>query len=207
MAAFSFREAVSIMNFLNSNLRIRREIGVRRRRFCARMEVGELGTILVLSSACRTTGGTQMREAMAAETKYPNAGNGDPVVPIRQTILLVEDEDMVRGLMCEVLEREGYRVLACSNPAEGIEESQRHAGQIDLLLTDVVMPGMNGREMADRIHEIMPQLRVVFMSGYTQQALTQQGEVDPKFEYLQKPFTLKSLTQKLVTMLEKKATN
>jgi CheY-like chemotaxis protein len=122
---------------------------------------------------------------------------------MKQTILLVEDEDMVRGLMSEVLEREGYRVLACSHPAEGIAECRRHGGEIDLLLTDVVMPGMNGREMADRIHEFLPQLRVVFMSGYTEHALTQEGRVDPQFEYLQKPFTLKSLTEKLAKVLGK----
>jgi len=120
---------------------------------------------------------------------------------MKRTILLVEDEEMVRRLMCEVLEREGYRVLACSHPAEGIKESKRYSGQIDLLLTDVVMPGMNGREMADRIHETLPHLRVVFMSGYTEHALTQEGQVDPNFEYLQKPFTLKSLTQKLAKVL------
>jgi CheY-like chemotaxis protein len=142
-----------------------------------------------------------MREAIAAGNEYPNEGNAGHEGPVKQTILLVEDEDMVRALMCEVLEREGYQVVACSHPAEGIEESKRHRGQIDLLLTDVVMPGMNGREMADRIHEIMPQLRVVFMSGYTEHALTQEGQVDPQFEYLQKPFTLKSLTQKLAKVL------
>jgi two-component system cell cycle sensor histidine kinase/response regulator CckA len=144
-----------------------------------------------------------MRETIAAESQAANAGNGEYEGPMRQTILLVEDEDMVRGLMCEVLEQEGYEVLACSAPAEAIEVSRRHDRPIDLLLTDVVMPGMNGREMADRIHEILPQLQVVFMSGYTEHALTHDGQVDPKIEYLQKPFTLKALTQKLAKVLRK----
>lgn len=144
-----------------------------------------------------------MREAIAAESQTWNAGNGGHEGPMRLTILLVEDEDMVRGLMCEVLEQEGYDVLACSTPAEAIEVSRQHDRPIDLLLTDVVMPGMNGREMAERIHEFLPQLRVVFMSGYTEHALTQEGQVDPKFEYLQKPFTLKALTQKLAKVLRK----
>jgi CheY-like chemotaxis protein len=122
---------------------------------------------------------------------------------MRQTILLVEDEEMVRGLMCEVLDQQGYEVLACSTPAEAIEVSRRLEGSIDLLLTDVVMPGMNGREMAERIHEFLPQLQVVFMSGYTEHALTHDGQVDPKVEYLQKPFTLKTLTQKLEKVLRK----
>jgi CheY-like chemotaxis protein len=142
-----------------------------------------------------------MREAIAGERQSPNAWNGDYEGPRKQTVLLVEDEDMVRELMCEVLEREGYEVLACGHPAEGIEVSKRLGRQIDLLLTDVVMPGMNGREMADRIHTILPQLRVVFMSGYTEHALTQNGQVDPEVEYLQKPFTLQALTQKLDKVL------
>ncbi len=120
---------------------------------------------------------------------------------VPQTILLVEDEEMVRGLMCEVLEQEGYNVLSCSDPTEGIEVSQRHPGEIDLLLTDVVMPGMNGRDMANRIRKIIPELRVVFMSGYAEHVLTRDGAVDPQFEYLQKPFTLQTLTRKLARVL------
>lgn len=120
---------------------------------------------------------------------------------MKQTILLVEDEEMIRSLMMEVLERAGYRVLACSHPKEGIEVSREHGGKIDLLLTDVVMPGMNGREMANRIREILPEIRVVFMSGYTDHALTADGPIDSTFEYLQKPFTLKTLTQKMAEVL------
>ncbi len=127
-----------------------------------------------------------------------NAG-GEGRMP--QTILLVEDEEMVRGLMCEVLEREGYNVLPCSDPKEGIEASKRHSGEIDLLLTDVVMPGMNGCDMANRILEIIPELQVVFMSGYPEHALTRDGKVDPHCEYLQKPFTLQTLTRKLARLL------
>jgi CheY-like chemotaxis protein len=123
----------------------------------------------------------------------------------KHTILLVEDEDMVRGLLHEVLVRVGYKVLACANPAEGIEACLRHSGAIDLLLTDVVMPGMNGREMANQILEILPELRVVFMSGYTEQvALQQEGHVGSQVEYLQKPFTLKTLTQKIGCILGSK---
>jgi two-component system, cell cycle sensor histidine kinase and response regulator CckA len=142
-----------------------------------------------------------MLETSGGAKEFPNAGTGDQKKPIRQTILLVEDEEMVRELMCEVLERAGYAVLPCANPKEGIEVSNRHRDHIDLLLTDVVMPGMNGREMANRIQENLPRLRVVFMSGYTEHALTQDGQVDPNFEYLQKPFTLKTLTQKLAKVL------
>ncbi len=115
--------------------------------------------------------------------------------------MLVEDEEMVRGLICEVLERQGYKVFSCSTPKEGIELSQLHCGEIDLLLTDVVMPGMNGCEMANRILEIIPEVRVVFMSGYTKDALSHDGEIDVQVEYLQKPFTLQTLTRKLARVL------
>lgn len=127
--------------------------------------------------------------------------DSSPTEPRKQTILLVEDEEMVRGLVCEVLRREGYRVLTCSNAAEGIETSKRYGQGIDLLLTDIIMPGMSGPEMAARIQKDLPRLRVVFMSGYTEQALARAGGVDASFEYLQKPFTLKTLIQKLAKVL------
>ncbi|PSH03196.1 MAG: response regulator [Acidobacteria bacterium] len=120
---------------------------------------------------------------------------------MKQTILLVEDEKVVRSLMCEVLEKQGYEVLACAEPKKAIEVSMRHPGRIDLLLTDVIMPGMNGRQMANRILEMMPGLRVVFMSGYTENVLLDEGLIDSQFEYLQKPFALKTLMQKLVHVL------
>ena len=125
--------------------------------------------------------------------------NGDGLQ--RQTILLVEDERMIRRVMCEVLEREGYRVLACADPREGIDAFQQHAGQIDLLLTDVMMPGMNGREMTNQILKIRPELRVVFMSGYTESTLRQQEQAEPQVEYLQKPFRVETLTRKIAQVL------
>jgi len=106
-----------------------------------------------------------MSEVLGTRSEAPDAGaeKCDLVSPV--TILLVEDEEMVRVVMCEVLEQEGYVVHACAHPREGIEVSLRDGVQIDLLLTDVVMPGMNGREMANRILETLPGLRVVFMYG------------------------------------------
>ena len=141
-----------------------------------------------------------MEKAMAGSGSVDSVDH-QPMEQAKQTILVVEDEEMVRGLICEVLRREGYRVVPCSDAAEGIDASKRHGPGIDLLLTDVVMPGMNGPEMATRIQENLPQLRVVFMSGYSQQALSKEVQVDRSFEYLQKPFTLKTLTQKLTKVL------
>ena len=144
-----------------------------------------------------------MPEVMGAESETPIAESGDRERVIK-TILLVEDEGMVRELLREVLERDGYEVLACSLPEEGIEVSRRCGGQIDLLLTDVVMPGMNGRQMANKILKELPELRVVFMSGYTEHALTHDGQVEEQFEYLQKPFTLQTLSRKLTRVLGEK---
>jgi two-component system, cell cycle sensor histidine kinase and response regulator CckA len=142
-----------------------------------------------------------MQEAMGSSTELPVVLNTNREGWVKQTILLVEDEEMVRALMCEVLEREGYEVLSCSHPQQGIEVSRQRGRQIDLLLTDVVMPGMNGRDMANRILEFLPELRVIFMSGYTEHALAREGEIDPQFEYLQKPFALQTLTRKLKRVL------
>jgi DNA-binding NtrC family response regulator len=141
-----------------------------------------------------------MQEANQGRIESPKTVDTDADEGRKQTILLVEDEEMLRALLCEALELEGYKVISCSHPKEGIEASQRHGGEIDLLLTDVVMPGMNGLAMAKMIKKIIPELRVVFMSGYTEHALSD-GEIDSQFEYLQKPFTLLRLRQKLARVL------
>jgi two-component system cell cycle sensor histidine kinase/response regulator CckA len=150
-----------------------------------------------------------MYEATAADHHLWRSGLDSshaamPSASGKTTILLVEDEEMVRKLICEVLEGSGYRVVPCSLPTEGLEACQKFAREIDLLLTDVVMPEMNGREMAERIHGLLPGLPVIFMSGYAKHALAEQGQVDPQFEYLQKPFTLRSLTEKLTAALRKR---
>ena len=126
---------------------------------------------------------------------------------IKRKILLVEDEETVRELLTEVLRRQGYDVLPCAHPKEGIAAGLQHAAGIDLLLTDVVMPGMNGREMAELIQQATPDLRVIFMSGYAEEVLLQNGRINAHFEYLQKPFTLKSLLGKLSEVLGEEAAN
>ena len=117
------------------------------------------------------------------------------------TIMLVEDEPTVRNLLREVLMRCGYRVLAYGSPDEGLDACRRNEAPIDLLLTDVVMPGMNGREMAERISAMLPGLRIIFMSGYSEQVLMQDGQLDPRIEYLQKPFSLQTLRTRLLQVL------
>ena len=120
----------------------------------------------------------------------------------RETILLVEDEEFVRNVTREVLELSGYTVLEAIDAEMGIRIFQEHAHTIDLLLTDVVMPGMNGRDLATKLFEISPDLKAIFMSGYTENAITRQGFSDPRLVYLQKPFTLDVLTRKVREVLD-----
>jgi CheY-like chemotaxis protein len=120
----------------------------------------------------------------------------------REKILLVEDEEFVRNVTREVLELSGYTVLEAIDAESGIRIFQEHAASIDLLLTDVVMPGMNGRDLATKLFEISPALKAIFMSGYTENAITRQGFADPRLVYLQKPFTLDVLTRKVREVLD-----
>ena len=105
-----------------------------------------------------------------------------------ETVLLVEDEEVVRNLARRILRDSGYRVIEAGSGEEALHLAGEHAGRIDLLLTDVVMPGMNGRELADRLVEIRPGTRVVFMSGYTEDVILQRG-VSGERAFLAKPFT------------------
>ena len=120
----------------------------------------------------------------------------------RETILLVEDEEFVRNVTREVLELSGYTVLEAIDAENGIKIFQQHSDTIDLLLTDVVMPGMNGHDLAMKLFQISPSLRAIFMSGYTENAITRQGFSDPRLVYLQKPFTLDVLTRKVREVLQ-----
>jgi two-component system, cell cycle sensor histidine kinase and response regulator CckA len=110
-------------------------------------------------------------------------------------VLVVEDREEVRILTCLMLEELGYQTLAAASGAEALVIARRHQGPIPLLLTDVVMPGMNGRELADQLHQIYPGMKAIFTSGYTDQILTNTGTLDSYTSYLQKPFTLPQLAE------------
>ncbi len=112
-------------------------------------------------------------------------------------VLVVDDRHEVRTLTCGMLERLGYRTLGADSGTEAIATVRQHQGAIPLLLTDVVMPGMNGRELAEVLRQSHPQLKVIFMSGYTDQVLSDTGRLDPSIVYLQKPFTLTQLDEVL----------
>jgi CheY-like chemotaxis protein len=118
-----------------------------------------------------------------------------------ETVLLVEDEPTVRELLAGFLERLGYRVLMASNGEQALRISQDFADPIDLLLTDVVMPGMGGPELSDRLSSMRSGLKVVYTSGYPQGAMTHHGMLGPEAVLLQKPFELHVLAGRLREVL------
>jgi PAS domain S-box-containing protein len=117
--------------------------------------------------------------------------------PGRETILLVEDEPAIRKLTEKMLERLGYTVLASGSPGEALAVARTYRGRIHLLLTDVVMPEMNGRDLAARLLERFPNLRRLFMSGYPAEVIAHRGVLEEGVSFLQKPFTLNGLALKV----------
>ena len=121
--------------------------------------------------------------------------------PASETVLLVEDETDLRVLATEILGGAGYAVLAAGGPVEAMERARRHTGPIHLLLTDVVMPEMSGRDLAERLTPAHPEMKVLYMSGYTADAIVHHGVLDPGTALLQKPFTPDALTRKVREIL------
>ncbi|SPF56028.1 PAS/PAC sensor hybrid histidine kinase (fragment) [Candidatus Sulfopaludibacter sp. SbA4] len=110
--------------------------------------------------------------------------------------------EMVRTLVREALEREGYRVLASADPVEARRVSDRHRGTIHLLISDVVMPKLSGRELAEQLLTRRPAMKVLYMSGYTDNAVLNSGILHQEVAFLQKPFTPAALTEKVREVLE-----
>ena len=122
-----------------------------------------------------------------------------------ETVLLVEDEESVRELVRETLESRGYKVLEAENGERGFQTAKDYSGRIDLLITDVVMPGMGGRELVKKLSPVRPQIGVLYLSGYTEDAIMHQGALEPGTAFLQKPFTLQNLAQKVREVLRSRA--
>ena len=118
-----------------------------------------------------------------------------------ETVLLVEDEESVRQLVRDTLEAKGYKVLEAEQGHTALQIADAHQGSIDVLITDVVMPGMSGRELAQRLSASHPRTKVLFVSGYTEDAIVHQGVLDPGTAFLQKPFTLQALSRKVRDVL------
>jgi nitrogen-specific signal transduction histidine kinase len=119
-----------------------------------------------------------------------------------ETILLVEDEDAVRTLAGRMLRRKGYRVLDARHGGEALEILGAYLGRVDLVLTDIVMPGMGGTELARRVREMRPNVPLLFMSGYSHGEIEQRGGFAPDEAFLQKPFTADELARQVREVLE-----
>jgi len=109
----------------------------------------------------------------------------------------VEDEDSVRDLVRRLLTRAGYRVITAAGPTEALERFDERGGEVDLLLSDVIMPGMSGGELARILKERRPELKTLFMSGYTDDAVLGRGSLEEEASFIQKPFSLSSLEAKV----------
>jgi len=118
-----------------------------------------------------------------------------------ETVLIVEDEEIVLGLAKQILDHYGYRVLAANRPDEALKLARSYKDRIDLLVTDVVMPEMNGKQLKNLIAETHPEVRVLFMSGYTSNVIQQKGILDEGIHFIQKPFSVKGFAEKVRTVL------
>jgi two-component system cell cycle sensor histidine kinase/response regulator CckA len=119
-----------------------------------------------------------------------------------ETILLIEDDSELRTLAQEVLEARGYRILVAGLPSEALEIAVAHPGPIHLLLTDVVMPGASGRQIADRLSVTRPEMRVLYMSGYMEDTILRHGISEQELAFLPKPFAPNTLVRKVREVLD-----
>jgi two-component system cell cycle sensor histidine kinase/response regulator CckA len=120
-----------------------------------------------------------------------------------ETILVVEDEETVRKLAVRILKKQGYKVLEASGGDEALLRCKEFEDSIHLILTDVVMPGMSGKKLVDRLQKIYPEIKVLYMSGYTDNAIHHHGVLDPGTNFIQKPFTIDGLARKMREVLDK----
>jgi signal transduction histidine kinase/CheY-like chemotaxis protein len=155
------------------------------------------GQIEVESQVDRGTTFRVYFPSVDAADPLPAVHEALPLEPASETVLLVEDDDRVRGLVATVLRRRGYTVLEASRGEEALALAERHAATIHLLLSDVVMPGMNGLIVADRVTEVRPGMRVLLMSGYSEDAALCDGMGTSKTPFIQKPFSMEALTAKI----------
>jgi PAS domain S-box-containing protein len=133
--------------------------------------------------------------------EYKRSAEPEDALQGTEMILLAEDEEMVRKLAREVLEMYGYKVLEAANGGAALLICERHQEPIDLLITDVIMPEMGGRELADRLSQLRPEMKVLYMSGYTDNAIVHQGVLDEGANFIQKPFSPQTLASKVREVL------
>lgn len=136
------------------------------------------------------------------EEKTSTEGPMEPAGRGKETVLMVEDEPAILDLGKQILEMQGYRVLIAGTPGEAIRIATEHVGEIHLLLSDVIMPEMNGRELAKKLLSLYPGLKRLFMSGYTADVIAHHGVLDEGVQFIQKPFSLDALTAKVRETLD-----
>jgi CheY-like chemotaxis protein len=142
----------------------------------------------------------------AADEPGPGAGEAPAPAPAPrggETVLVVEDEPAIRSLACEMLEAHGYHTLEAVSGEEALAVAERHAGPIDLLVTDVVLPGLAGPALAERFSALRPRARVLFMSGYAGADLARRGLPDDSTRFLPKPFTADVLSRRVRDALDR----
>ena len=142
----------------------------------------------------------------------PKAENSDLTEPVltpesistqgTETILVVEDEKTVRKFVCEILQTQGYKIIEAKTPSEGLKLASSYKDQIHLLLTDVIMPGINGLELYKKITDTWPDIKVMYMSGYTDDVMVNFGMPKEEIHLLQKPFKVHALTKMIRQILD-----
>ena len=155
------------------------------------------GEVLVYSEPGHGTVFKIYLPAASGENAPPAVAPNEAEGPASATILLVEDEEQVRDLTRTMLERRGYRILAAATPEEALRIAGETGQKIDLLLTDIVMPLKYGTDLAAEVSAIRPEIRVLFMSGYTDNAVVNQGLLSPGTTFIQKPFSSRELERKV----------
>jgi two-component system, cell cycle sensor histidine kinase and response regulator CckA len=118
-----------------------------------------------------------------------------------ETIMVVEDEHTVRDLVIDILQSDGFKVVAAKNGEEALRIAESHAGNIDLVLTDIVMPGMSGGELVQRLLALKPEIRVLYMSGYTKYTVFNHGALESVNSFIWKPFSPVDLLKKVRDVL------
>jgi len=134
--------------------------------------------------------GDQIRQIPRVSAEHMPTGNGE-------TILIVEDETAILELLQAMLLQLEYSVITASSPSRALAQAKAHDGRIHLLITDVIMPEMNGRELARQITDLYPQIKKLFMSGYTANVIAHQGVLDQGVQFIQKPFSMQEIAARV----------
>jgi PAS domain S-box-containing protein len=162
------------------------------------------GHLLAHSEPARGTTLKVYLPRVDASVDLPEPVTRDKAAGGSETLLLLEDDDEVRRLAERVLVQHGYRVLVAATPMQALAIAGEHAGRIHLLLSDVVLPGMSGRSLADHLLSVRSGIHVLFMSGYTDDAIVHDGILDPGTSFIQKPFTPEALIRKVRQVLDRR---